>query len=129
MNDGGVDGMWFGFVEIDVVITPVVGEVGTDEDDIAGLEAFDVIADELGAAALMKKDQFHFYVVVPAVIDERVPVFTYTEGVGGGVGDFEQFGFHGSKITEVRAAIGGRSIPRVGCCGFRARGSCRTGGR
>ena len=100
MNDGGMDGLWFGLVEVDVVVTPVMGEVGTDEDDIAGLKAFDVVADELSTAALMKEDQFHFDMVVPAVVDERVPVFPYAERVGGGAGDFEEFGLHGPKIRE-----------------------------
>ena len=65
-----------------------MGQVGADEDDIAGLEAFDVIADELGAAALVKEDQFHFDMVVPSVIDERVPVFANAKGMGRCAGDF-----------------------------------------
>src|SRR5579863_2213488 len=100
MNDGGMDGQWFGLVEADVVVTPVMGEVRADEDDITGLKTFDVVADELSTAALMKEDQFHFDMVVPAVIDERVPVFPYAERVGGGAGDFEEFGLHGPKIRE-----------------------------
>jgi hypothetical protein len=88
MYDGGVDRLRFVLVEVRVVITPVMREVGADEDDIAGLEAFDVIADELGAAALVKEDQFHLDMVVPAVIDERIPVFPYAEGMGGSAGDF-----------------------------------------
>lgn len=90
-----MDGLRFGLVEEDVIITPVMREVGADQDDIAGLKAFDVVADELGPAAVMKEDQFHFYMVMPAVIDERVPVFTDAEGMGGCAGDFEEFGLHG----------------------------------
>ena len=80
--------MRLGLTKIDVVITPVMGKVGPDEDDIAGLEAFDVVAYKLGAAALMKEDQFHFGMVVPAVIDEWVAVFPHAKGMGGGAGDF-----------------------------------------
>ena len=83
-----MDGLGFGLVEVDIIITPVVGEVRADEDDIAGLEAFDVVADELGAATLVKEDQFHFDMVVPTVVDERVPVFPHAEGLGGGARDF-----------------------------------------
>jgi hypothetical protein len=70
-------------------------EIGSYEDDIAGLKAFNVIADKLGAAALMKEDQFHFDMVVPAVIDKWVPVFPHAKGVGGGAGYFEEFRLHG----------------------------------
>ena len=98
MNNGGVDGLRFGLVEVHIIITPVVRKVGADENDIAGLEAFDVIADKLGAAPLMKEDQFHFDMVVPAVIDERVPVFPHAKGVGWDARDFEKFGSHDGNL-------------------------------
>jgi len=88
MDDGRVYGMGVPGTEKGLVIAPVVWEVGSYEDDVAGMKAFDMVADELGAAALVKKDQFHFGMVVPAVIDKRVPVFADAEGVGGGFGDF-----------------------------------------
>ena len=95
-----MDGLRFGLVEADVVIPPVMGEVGADQDDITGLETFDVVADELGPAALMEKDQFHFDMVVPAVIDEWVPVFPHAEGVRRGAGYFEEFRLHSPKIKD-----------------------------
>ena len=73
---------------MDVVVPPVVREVGADEDDITGLKPFDMIAYELRTAALMEKDQLQFGVVVPAIIDERVPVFPYAEGLRRSFGDF-----------------------------------------
>jgi len=100
MNDGGMDRLRFDVVEVDVIITPVVREVRPDQDDIPGLKSFDMVADELGPAALMKDDQFHFDMVMPAVIDERVPVFPHAERVGRGAGDFEEFGLHTLKITD-----------------------------
>src|SRR5579863_3648718 len=100
MNNGGMDGLRFSLVEEDFIITPVMREVGADKDDIAGLKAFDVVADELGPAAVMKEDQLHFDMVVPAVIDERVPVFPHAEGVGRDAGDLEEFGLHTLKITD-----------------------------
>jgi hypothetical protein len=43
-----------------------------------------MVADELGAAALVENDQLHFGMIVPAVVDEWVPVFPYAKGMGGG---------------------------------------------
>jgi hypothetical protein len=43
-----------------------------------------MIAYELGTAALMKNNELHLGVVVPAVVDERVPVFPYAEGMSRG---------------------------------------------
>jgi hypothetical protein len=47
-----------------------------------------MIADELGAAALMEKNQFDFDVVVPAIIDIAIPVFPHAKGMRGGLRDF-----------------------------------------
>jgi hypothetical protein len=47
-----------------------------------------MIADELGTAALMEKNKLYLDVVVPAIIDIGVPVFTHAERMRGGLRDF-----------------------------------------
>ena len=74
---------------ISIVITPVMGEVGTYQDDISCLKPLDMIANKLGPAPLVEIDQLHFCMIMPAVVDEGVPVFPDTEGVGRGRGDFK----------------------------------------
>ncbi|WP_431209366.1 hypothetical protein ACQ86N_24700 [Puia sp. P3] len=54
-----------------VVEAPVVGEVGADQDDVAGHESFHAIADELASSSFFEVYQFHFGVKVPAVVDVR----------------------------------------------------------
>ena len=71
-----------------VVVAPVVGQIRSNEDDIAGLKPFDMIAYELRAAAFVEEDQFHFRVIVPAVVDERVPVLSDAKGLRGSFWDF-----------------------------------------
>jgi len=65
--------------KIGIVIPPVMGQIGTEEYDIAGLEAFDMIADELGATAMVEVNQFDLGVVMPAIVYKRLPVFPDTE--------------------------------------------------
>ena len=84
MDHSGVNGPAAVLVEIDIIVSPVVGEHAAHEDDIAGLKAFDVIAHELRAAALVENDQLHFRMVMPAVVDEGVPVFPYAKRLGRG---------------------------------------------
>ncbi len=74
--------------EIDVVIPPVVGEIGPNQYDVAGLKAFDMVAHELCTTAFMEKNQLHFGVIVPAVVDKRVPVFPNAKRLGRSFGDF-----------------------------------------
>jgi len=57
-----------------------------DEDDIAGLETFDMVAYKLRTTALVENDQLHFGMIMPAVVYERIPVLAYAEGV------FRRFG-------------------------------------
>jgi hypothetical protein len=77
-----------GLFEVEIVIAPVMWQVGAYENDIAGLEAFDMIACELRAAALVKNDQLHFGMIMPAVVDMRVFILPHAKGVGGGPRDF-----------------------------------------
>ncbi len=75
--------------KIGLVIAPVMGQIGADQDDVPGLETLDMIAHELGSATLVEIDQLHFRVIMPAVIDKGIPVFPDAEGMGRGLGDFE----------------------------------------
>jgi len=75
MDDGRVYRMVAALLEMAIVVAPVMRKVRAYQDDIAGMKAFDVIADELGAAALVKEDQLHFGMIMPAVIDKGIPVF------------------------------------------------------
>jgi len=83
-----MNGPFFFCFKMDIVISPVMGQIGTDEDDVSGLKAFDIIADELCTAAFMEKDQLHFGMIMPAVVDVWVPVFPDTERLSGSLGDF-----------------------------------------
>jgi hypothetical protein len=65
-----------------------MGQIGPDEDDVAGLKAFDMIAYKLCTAAFMEKDQLYFGMIMPAVINEWVPVFPDTERLSRSFGDF-----------------------------------------
>lgn len=87
MDDGGMH--LFFALEPGFVISPVMGEVGSDQDDIAGMEALDMIPYELGAPALVEIDQFQLRMIMPAVVDKGVPVFPDAERVGRGLGNFE----------------------------------------
>ena len=88
MDHGRVNGPAAVLIEIDVVVSPVVRQVAAYEDDVAGLEAFDMVAHELGAAALVEDDELHLDMIVPAVVDEWIPVFPHAERLGRGPGDF-----------------------------------------
>jgi hypothetical protein len=69
------------FLEVSIVESPVMGEVGADKDYVAGFKLFDTIANELSAFAFLKMDQFDFGVIMPAVIDIWYQVLAYTEGI------------------------------------------------
>src|SRR6185437_8905467 len=84
MNDGRVHGSRGILAEMYVIVSPVMGEIATYQDDVAGLETFDVIADELGAAALVENDDLILSMGRPPVVDERVPVFAHAKGMGRG---------------------------------------------
>lgn len=102
MDHGRVDWPIAIAAEIHVIIPPIVRKVGSDQDDVAGLEAFDMIADELRAVAVVEDDELHFRVVVPAVIDERVPVLPDAEGMGGGPWYLEEFRLHlAAKVRQM----------------------------
>lgn len=79
MDDGRVYRMVAVLLETGIVVAPIMGKVRAYQDDIAGMKAFDVVADELGAAALVKDDQFHFGMIMPAIIDKGIPVFPDAE--------------------------------------------------
>lgn len=79
VDDGGMNCVVFVPLEKGVVIAPVVGQIGTEEDNVPGLEAFDMIANELGTAAMVEIDQFDFGVIMPAIVYKRLPVFPDTE--------------------------------------------------
>jgi len=88
MDDGGVDGLIFFRSKMNVVITPVVGEIGADQDDVARMKAFDMITYELCAAAFVEKYQFHFGMIMPTVVNEWVSVFPDAERLSRSLGDF-----------------------------------------
>ena len=69
--------------KIQVVESPVMGKVGSDKHDVAGLEAFHIVTDELGAATFFEMDEFHFGVEMPFVVDIRYEIASNTEGVIG----------------------------------------------
>ena len=94
VNDGGMHGPIAVTAEIYVIVAPIMWEVAAHKNDITGLEPLDVIADELRAVALVEDNELHFRVVVPAVIDKRVPVLPYAEGMGGGPWYLEEFRLH-----------------------------------
>lgn len=77
------------FLEIEVVKPPVVGQVGAHQHDIARLESFDTIANELGSFSLFEMDQFDLGMVMPAVIDVRHQVPAYAERMAGACGNFK----------------------------------------
>jgi hypothetical protein len=52
------------------------------------LKAFDMIAYELCTAAFMEKDQLYLGMIMPAAVDEWVPVFPDTERLRRCFGDF-----------------------------------------
>jgi hypothetical protein len=55
MDNGGMDRPFSFCFKIDVVVSPVMGQIGPDEDDVSGLKAFDMIAYKLCTAASWKK--------------------------------------------------------------------------
>jgi hypothetical protein len=69
MDHGGINRQCLITLKIGVIVSPVVRQVGADQDDIPWMEAFDMVADELGASAAVKIDQLYFDVIVPAIVD------------------------------------------------------------
>jgi hypothetical protein len=69
MDHGGMNRQCLITLKIGVIVSPVVRQVGADQDDIPWMEAFDMVADELGASAAVKIDQLYFDVIVPAIVD------------------------------------------------------------
>src|SRR5580704_13079084 len=83
MNDGGMHRLVIFYSKMHVVITPVMRQVRADQDDVTGMKALDMVADELGAAAPVEDDQLRFGVIVPAVIDKGIPVVPDAERMRG----------------------------------------------
>jgi len=83
-----MDGLIFSRSEMEVIIAPVVREIGAYQDDVAGMKAFDIIAYKLSTAAFMKKYQFHFGMIMPAVVNEWVSVLPDTERLSWSLRDF-----------------------------------------
>src|ERR1700722_19325164 len=101
MDHGGMNGQIAFLVEIHIIIPPIVREVTSYQNDVAGLEPLDVISDELRAIALVEDDELHFRMVVPAVIDKRVPVLPYAKGMGRGPWYLEEFRLHlTAKVSQ-----------------------------
>lgn len=88
VNDGRMNGMLTGTAEVNIVVTPVMRKIGSYENDVTGLKAFDVIPHELCAAALVKKYQLHLNMIVPSIVNEWIPVLTDAEGLGRSLWDF-----------------------------------------
>ena len=76
-------------VEVAVVVPPVMGKIRAYENDVSGMETFDVIPHELCTATLVKIDEFDLGMIMPAIIDIGVPVFANAEGMSRGPGDFQ----------------------------------------
>ena len=74
--------------EISIIIPPVMRKVGTHQNDIAGMKTFDMIAVELGTAAMVEIDQFDFGVVMPAIVYKWIPVLPDAEGMSRRLWDF-----------------------------------------
>ena len=75
--------------KIGVIISPVMRQIGPYQDDIPGIKAFNVIAYELRPAALMKIDKLYFRMIMPAVVDERIPVLPDAERMRSRLWDFQ----------------------------------------
>jgi hypothetical protein len=52
------------------------------------MKPLDMVPYELSAAALMKTDQLHFGMIMPAVVYEWIPVLPYAERMSGRLWDF-----------------------------------------
>ena len=89
MDHGRMDGRSLVLRKINIVISPVMRQIGTYQDDIPCLEPLDMISHELRAATFVEMDQLHFGVIVPSVVYERVPVFADAKGMRGCFWDLE----------------------------------------
>jgi hypothetical protein len=76
------------FIEIGIVETPVMRQVGADQHHVACFKMFDTVADELCALTFFKMDQFDFGVIMPAIINIRHKVAPYTKRMLGFFGHF-----------------------------------------
>ena len=88
MDHGGVNLLSAVLVKVHIVMPPVMRKIGTHQDDVAGIESLDMIAHELRTSALMEMDELYLGMIMPAIIDMRIPVFTDTERMCRGSGNF-----------------------------------------
>jgi hypothetical protein len=82
------------FLEIRIVKTPVMGQARTNQHYIARFKPADIIANELGAFAFFKMDQFNLYMVMPPVIYIGNQVLADTEGMAWFFRNFEELWSH-----------------------------------
>jgi len=76
------------FVKVNIVISPVMRQIGAYQDNIARIESLDMIPHELSATAFVKVNELDLGMIMPAIVDIRVPVFPYAERMRRSLGDF-----------------------------------------
>jgi len=88
MDHRGMNFAFHIFVEVNIVISPVMRQIGAYKDNIARIESLDVIPHELRTTAFVKINELDLGMIVPAIVDIRVPVFTYAERMRRSLGNF-----------------------------------------
>lgn len=88
MDHRGVNLSLLFFVEINIIIPPVMRQIGAYQDNITRIESLDMIPHELRTAAFVKINELDLGMIMPAIVDIRVPVFTYAERVRRSLGNF-----------------------------------------
>src|SRR6185436_826226 len=65
--------------KINIIKSPIMRQVRTNQYYISCFKLFDTVADELCAFTFIKMDQFDFGMIMPAVIDVRNKIPPYTK--------------------------------------------------
>lgn len=84
------------------VETPIMGQVGTHQYNIAGSKPADIVAHELGAVPLLEMKQFYLRVKMPFVVDIWREITTNAKRVSGLAGNFKQLRSHSKVYLDKR---------------------------
>jgi hypothetical protein len=75
--------------KINIIKTPVMREMRAYQDNIARLEPFNAVANELRAFTFLEMYELHFRMVMPAVINMRNNILPHAERMPRAFGYFE----------------------------------------
>src|SRR5215204_2703643 len=80
--------------KIHIIKTPVMWEVGSNQNYISSFETLDTVANKLSAFTLVEMDQLNLWMIMPSIVNVRNQVMSYTKRVAGFFGNLKELRSH-----------------------------------